>query len=258
MRRVPWIVIGLFVLPSACAVAANDFDDGVIPDARRDGTAEASGDGDRDDTNGADSGRVDAGKDSGVDGAVDSRPDVAGDGATDTKADTGGGTPDSTTLTCGDDEYDVDGDPTNGCEVPDPATPFELGGVSECDGAPFGYGWKTYKGTFASDERMHTPSGASGTTGKPHEIGSSHVDDALCTNDAVYKLSFGSGTRGTYRLTVLRDGTEDSACSPRTIVGGSSAEATCSDHEDGDRIVFRIEKLSGPAENASFDFQFHN
>ncbi|GAC1537586.1 MAG: hypothetical protein NVS3B10_01930 [Polyangiales bacterium] len=211
----------------------------------------------------------------GVDGAVDSASatdsNAAGDTAiadsaapTDVAADVddGGG------FTCALDEYDVDGDPSNGSEVKESnnnhslATAFAFGDVSECDGTSTGgYGWVSHDDVFASDDRTHGPAAESGRLGRPDYITARHVAATFCRNDPTWQLTMTGGT-GTYRVNLFRHGTEtelDTKCSPHEIGGAeTSTEFLCNGQDDGELAVIRIEKVSGPREAVRYTLKYHN
>ncbi len=286
---------GLIYFASSMACATAEELDGFHSDGGRDTTVadsdeEDSGEEDsggaqdtavKPDT-GADSARADAGRvdaaidsaatdtksnDVGTDARIDAAADSGGtDAGTDARTDAGADSAwmdtagiDAAGFTCPDDSYDVDNNIGNGCEAVDSmsihttATAHSFGDVSECDS------WETLTNTYASDLRTHTPSMTSGELGRPDYVTAVHKDDALCVNNPNVELRITAGV-GTYRLTVYRaSGAVDTACSPKTVVGvGTTGEVLCSDQNNGEKITFKIEKVSGPSERASYTLRYHN
>lgn len=228
---------------------------------------------------------------SGSDGPLptksDGHPDVDDSGSSfvDTSVDDTGGAADSAStvdtaidtpidettdasLVCALDEYDVDGDPSNGCEVKEPGTghdfsaPFSFGNVSECDtGTGGGYGWVKHDDVFASDLRKHGPALDDGRLGRPDYILAVHRASTFCRNDPTWQLTMTGGT-GTYRVTLYRHGTKseiDTKCSPQTVGGSETTiQFLCTGQDDGEKAIFEIEKMSGPSEVVRYTFQYHN
>ena len=250
-------VVSLFLLTVAgCAVASPE--DGPASkkgDAKHDLGTETSA---SDDTGAV----ID---DAGDDGAIaDSSDDGAGDASIDSSIDDTA-VPDTTPppLVCADDEYDVDGDPSNGCEVKDTEgnhskdSAFDLGRVDECDSS---YGWFSHSGKYPSDDRTHT-SGALGTLGRADYLVATHVSKTFCLDDPTYQISI-SGGKGNYRVTVYRHGDLsqiDTKCSPTSVGGAETTkDYLCTGQDDGEKAIIKIEKTSGPAENVSYTLKYHN
>ena len=205
-------------------------------------------------------------------GAPDTAPTViVGDGAPDTPpppdttppADTGSppvdtGSPDTTpppdtgSLTCADDDYDVDGDPTNGCEVKDldnnhsEASPLRFFTVGECD--PY----TTHDGTYPSDARTHTPSGAIGD--RPDYFSWFH-SSSTCGPKPI--LFFTLDAAGSYEISLYPSGgAPDPACT-LTVTGKSAiGPIYCSPASAGVKYYWRLRKLSGPSEVAKYTLKF--
>ena len=237
----------LAAMPIGCGGAAGD--DGPIPtksDAHHDGadTFEPLDDTAVDDTG------------STLDDTATSSDTGARDAASDSS------------LVCTLDTYDVDGDPANGCEVVevdddhDFSAPYSFGSVSECDtGAGGGYGWVTHDDTYASDTRLHDPGGVDEHLGRPDYIEADHSSSTFCENDPTWQLTMTGGT-GKYRVTLYRHGSLseiDTKCSPQDVGGGESTiEFKCTGQDDGEKAIFKIEKVSGPPEAVSYTFKYHN
>ena len=177
---------------------------------------------------------------------------------------TGTDTPDAAGLTCALDEWDLDGLESNGCEWKDTvgnhtlATAYAYGDVDECDSS---YGWKSHSGSIASDDRLHGSAMESGVIGRPQFITARHVSKTLCVDDPVYQLTMTGGT-GNYRVSVFRHGDLaqlDTKCSPHEIGGAeTSADLACTGQVDGELVVLKIEKVSGPREKVSYTLKYHN
>jgi hypothetical protein len=175
---------------------------------------------------------------------------------------------DDTSLVCELDTYDVNGDPSDGCEVVesdgnhDFSTPFSFGMVSECDtGIGGGYGWVKHDDVYASDLRLHDPGGVDEHLGRPDYIEAIHQSSTFCENDPTWQMTMTGGT-GTYRVTLYRHGTTseiDTKCSPQDVGGGETTiQFKCTGQDDGEHAIFKIEKVSGPPEAVSYTFQYHN
>jgi hypothetical protein len=164
-------------------------------------------------------------------------------------------------FTCPDDQYDVNADPSDGCEVTDDATnhtqatAFDLGPVDECDSK---VGWTAYSGTIVSDARKHLPSGTLGLLGKPQWAKATHQYELTCANDPTLKLAINGGS-GTYQVTLYRgDGSVDS-CTPAQIgANAETADISCAKQSSGEVVYFKIEKVSGPPEVAFYTLRYHN
>ena len=186
-------------------------------------------------------------------------------------ADTGGGddtgavdASDGGGLTCALDEWDLDGNPANGCEWKDTvgnhtlATAYAFGNVDECDSS---YGWFTHSGTIASDDRLHGSALESGVVGRPQFITATHSSSTFCVDDPVYQITMTGGV-GTYRVSVYRNGDLgqlDTKCSPHEVGGGeTSADLACTGQSDGEMAIIKIEKVSGPREKVSYTLKYHN
>jgi hypothetical protein len=232
-----------------CAGAAPE--DGITtnPDARHD--TRSDGASPEDDT-----------RPSGEDTKVPRDDTAVADTATSDDTAAGTDTADASPLTCALDEYDVDGDPSNGCEFKDTLgnhskdTAKNLGSVDECDGSAV-----THTNTYASDERLHGPTGESGLLGRADYIAIKHVAKTFCVNDPTYQVTTTGGV-GDYRISVYRHGDVvelDPKCSP-TIVGGAepTKEYACTGQDDGEIIIFKIEKISGPREKVTYTLKYHN
>ena len=244
--------VALLAIAPACAVATPD--DGAPPqksDARHDGAevsvAETSVD--------PDTGTIPP------DSTIDDSGSPIDEGVVDTA-------PEAGPLTCALDEYDVDGDESNGCEVKetkgnhDRTTAYDFGSVSECDGTSTGgYGWYSMEDDFASDERTHGTSAEPGILGRPDYVKATHTTSTFCKNDPYWQLTT-TGGKGTYRVTLYRHGDPaqiDSKCSPHEVGGAETTiEFACTGQDDGEVVLFKIEKVSGPREKVHYVLKYHN
>jgi hypothetical protein len=172
-------------------------------------------------------------------------------------------TADTSVLTCDETHYDVNGDPTDGCEVTDTetihteGTAMAFGEVSECDSTSSNV--QHFAGNFPSDDRTHTPSGRNGTLGLPLWFTATHESETFCEDDPTFNVTVGAGS-GTYRVTLRRqDGTIDSKCSPVEVgAGKSTGDVLCSSQNSGEVVSIEIEKVSGGNENPSIALTYHN
>jgi hypothetical protein len=135
------------------------------------------------------------------------------------------------TFSCQGENYDVDGNAANGCEVPDApvgnhtkSTAADEGQVSDCD-SPF-----TFGGTLVSDARVHenpavvgfdTPSGSA-----PDWYQVEGVGHTFCQNDIVVTLQVnGSKSPTCYSFQVISD-KNDYTCQ-------ANASGTCGFNDSG-------------------------
>jgi len=159
-------------------------------------------------------------------------------------------------FTCKGDNYDVDGDPTNGCEAPDdghnnhtPATIRSLGSKS-CDNSS---SRTSFSGRIVSDNRQHlpAPAGFDPTTGAaPDWWVVSASGGTFCSNDLVASITTtgGAATGTCYRLTV-----ETNRVTRTANVSGSGTASipSCSGscYTDGTTIRFKVEKTCSTSES---------
>jgi len=124
-------------------------------------------------------------------------------------------------ITCDATDYDVDGDPTNGCEVPDPtddhdnATAIDQGGPFGCnDGATA----QNILGILASDHAQHNPNpnGWDAVTGSAPDYFKIRTDAPVvgCDNDANFAVQFDVSTKqkGCYELHLDTDKKGEQMC----------------------------------------------
>jgi hypothetical protein len=239
------------VVLSACAVATSGVD-GVTFEAGGDSKADANRDAAPQD------GDVDAGEE--VTFSEDSSADASQDAVIPTFDVVDEIAADTFVFKCDDTNYDVNGDPSDGCEVKDPlfihseGSAHDMGHFSDNDADK-----KSVTSTFPSDDRMHQPSGRNGAFGLPVWYSATHDQTTFYVNDPTFNVSMSGGT-GTYRVTFLRgDGTEDPSCSPAEINGaGSTGNHLCGKTAGSEVIHIKLEKLSGPRENPSYTVTYHN
>jgi hypothetical protein len=165
-------------------------------------------------------------------------------------------------FTCKGQNYDVNSDPSDGCEQLDEqdnhtqATALDLGTWS-CLDTSLG----SFAGTIYSDFRIHTNPTAPGLEHSPatsaaplwFKVVGSGGD---CQNDPRVELTLTSGTMNNcYRVTVITDKTEASA----TVFNASAVVAMGNDSYSNDStIYFKVEKKQcASSEVASFTAVFH-
>ena len=166
---------------------------------------------------------------------------------------------DTFVLTCTDTTYDVNGDPADGCEVTDPlaihteGSAHDFGPMSDHD-----TDGKSLSSTFPSDDRQHLPSTNSGALGLPVWFSATHNASTLYVNDPTVNVSM-TGGASKYRVTFFHgDGSVD-PCSPVDIDGSTgTGDVKCAKTTDGEVVHIKLEKLSGPRENAAYTVSYHN
>lgn len=164
------------------------------------------------------------------------------------------------TFGCKGQNYDVNGDPSDGCEREDTqanrtqATAKDLGSFS-CRDTDAG----SFTGTIYSDGREHTnpePAGFNPDTGAAPLWFWAFADGGACQNDPAISLSMTGGTSGCYTLTFKTNlGTE-----VRTVTNGAaSIVLPSSSYSDDTPVYFKVEKTCGKnvREAASFTVNFH-
>jgi hypothetical protein len=164
------------------------------------------------------------------------------------------------TFGCKGQNYDVDGNPRNGCEQEDTQTNHtqetakDLGSRScrDTDGGSF-------SGTIYSDAREHANPEAAGfdpDTGAAPLWFRVFASGGVCSNDPAVSLTMTGGTSGCYKLTLRTNlGTHE-----KTITNGSASIVLGSgSYSDGTNVFFTVEKTCGTSvrEVASFTATYH-
>ncbi|HEU5430173.1 MAG TPA: hypothetical protein VFU81_00840 [Thermomicrobiales bacterium] len=166
-------------------------------------------------------------------------------------------------MTCRGDNYDVDGDPGNGCEQLDTGgghtqqTAVSRGAKSCNDTASQG----SFSGTILSDGRAHANPAVTGfnsVTGSAPDWWSVDATGGSCVNDlaATITTSGGGPSGSCYKLTIITDKATESA----TISGDDATGATvAADYSEDKTIYFKIEKICNlPVQEAvSYTVSYH-
>jgi hypothetical protein len=180
------------------------------------------------------------------------------------------------TFSCQGENYDVNNNPADGCEVPDAptgnhtkSTAADEGQVSDCDGNnnnEFSFG-----GQMPSDKQVHaTPAvvGFDPTTGSaPDFYKIEGVGHTFCENNIVMQLCVtGSSSPGCYKLSVTPDSGNDFSC--QTDSSGCCPDAGCGmgicgtgsgQFSDNTEIYLEIQKTCGTSvsENVTYTVNGH-
>ena len=165
-------------------------------------------------------------------------------------------------LTCKGDNYDVDGDPENGCEASYTGeahtreTAFPLGNVS-CSNTDS----VTPARTIYSDDRAHTsptvPEFNTVTGAAPQWWVINATGGSGCDNDLDVKLTMTSGSGNCYRLTVQAG--SRTPWTEQTVGGVAHVQQGAGSYADGDVISFTVEKTCAASvrEAASYTIAYH-
>ncbi len=160
-------------------------------------------------------------------------------------------------LTCQGEHYDVNGDPSDGCEVEDSptgnhtqATATNEGASLDCSAHDSQFYWT---GEIPSDRRIHTnaPSGFSAVAGAAPDwfsyVGNGEqIPFVICVNGIVATLAIsGSVQPNCYELTIQSD--ENLWAIPTDASGvatriSSCTTPLCSDYSSGSTIYFEVSK----------------
>jgi hypothetical protein len=164
------------------------------------------------------------------------------------------------TFSCQGENYDLDGDPSTGCETADSPTgnhvqssAVSLGNQS-CADTPL-----SFSGTILSDARTHALPAIVGfdtTTGSAPDWYVIHATGGLCQDDLSVALTITEGTPTCYHLRVITNKGQFDA----QVGNNGMATITQSDaYSDGTDIHFQISKTCGTTvlEKASYSAQFH-
>jgi hypothetical protein len=165
-------------------------------------------------------------------------------------------------ISCRGDNWDVDGDAANGCEVPDPAPGNHLSSTptvfanTDCND---GDSQNTFTGRLLSDTHRHldpTVAGFDSTAGSaPHYYSVYSSGGTLCQDD--YSVTFtttGGPDVPCYEATIMTDKVINSVfisgSSSGTISGGAGS------YTDGSTILFKVQKTCSPASVGASDVSF--
>jgi hypothetical protein len=146
---------------------------------------------------------------------------------------------------CSGENYDVNGNDVDGCELLDSPTDNHqlanagsLGSVNCFDGGGVTVQWS---GELPSDERTHNPafSGFTASTGSAPDFSTITGSGGACVNDVSMTLSLtGTSSPTCYRLTVTTD-----AHAPMTCVGNCNVSCGASCYTDGSQVFFKVERI---------------
>lgn len=152
------------------------------------------------------------------------------------------------TFSCQGENYDVDGDPSNGCEVADDpignhtqGTAYYLGAPSNCDpGTPY-----TANGVLPSDTRVHENTAIIGfdtsTGSAPDWLYVTPTTSTFCQNDVNVTLQMNGSAHPTcYKLTAIAGLNTYSAQTDAT--GAATIAHSSGQYPDDGSVYFKIEK----------------
>jgi hypothetical protein len=166
-------------------------------------------------------------------------------------------------FSCQGEHYDLDGDPSTGCEAADAVTDnhTKSNATSLGDQDCFNTSNGAFSGTIYSDGRVHESPAIDGfdaTTGSAPDWFVVHATGgAVCQDDLNVTITVSSGTPECYKLSVLTNkntfSTQVDSNGSATITAGSSS------YSDGTDIYFQVEKTCGTTvqEAAAYSVQFH-
>ncbi len=168
-------------------------------------------------------------------------------------------------LTCKGDNYDVDGDPSNGCEqtytggghTKDENVAISLGNMSSCASSAV-----TPASTIYSDARIHTNPQVLAfnvaTGAAPQWWVVNATGDGFCGNDLDVTLNMTGATGNCYKLTVLaNDGVK--TWTAQTSGGVAHIHEDAGAYASGTQVFFKVEKTcsSSVREAASYTITYH-
>jgi hypothetical protein len=165
------------------------------------------------------------------------------------------------TLSCKGENYDVNGNPADGCEQESTftahtsATASNLGTHSCTDSVGGGF-----SGTFLSDARGHEgpdiPGFDPSVGAAPHWFVAFGSGGLFCQNDPALSLTMTGGTSGCYEMSIITDkGTHNAT----VIDGAASIVLPASSYNDGTNIYFLVKKTCGTnaREAAAYSATYH-
>jgi hypothetical protein len=164
-------------------------------------------------------------------------------------------------MSCRGENYDVDGDITNGCEQlqPDSATvesqASSLGDVSCNDGNGHTV---HFTGTLLSDTRLHQNPAVVGfnpeTGSAPEWTSIDATGGTFCSNDVVLTLSVTGSSRpaGCYQMTVITD--EDTYSATTDGTGTASISETGGQYFDNSTIDIEVDKVCSTSLTEAVDY----
>jgi hypothetical protein len=151
-------------------------------------------------------------------------------------------------ISCRDDNYDINGDPADGCEVPDPdpgnhdqtsATAFPSTTCSDSTSQ------NTFGGVILSDTRVHTNPTVNGFVARagaaPHWFSVYDSGGLTCTDDyAMTFMTSGGPAVPCYVATIITDKTSNTV----TVTGAGSATVSggAGSYTDNSTVYFKVEK----------------
>jgi hypothetical protein len=153
-------------------------------------------------------------------------------------------------ITCDATDYDVDGDPTNGCEVPDPTDDHaqdhavDLGSAGCNDGSSA----QNVLGIMASDHAAHNPqpTGFDATVGATPDYFKIKGTGGLCTDDANFELQMNPPTKqkGCYELHLLTDKNNGGQTCTTDLTGHCSITNGTASYSDGSELYIWVVKTA--------------
>jgi hypothetical protein len=163
------------------------------------------------------------------------------------------------TFECNGENYDVNGDPTDGCEVPDICP--SVGGTAKCPVDNHTSALATAVGSFSctdpdsaqnldglvpSDARDHAPAidGFDATCGAAPDYFSIVGSGGVCQNDANLTLQMGTtaAQKGCYELHLLTDKNNGGQSCTTDLTGNCSITNGSGSYSDGSTLVVWVKK----------------
>jgi hypothetical protein len=169
------------------------------------------------------------------------------------------------TFSCEGENYDVNNDPSDGCEVADSpqgnhtsSTPASAGPFSDCDG---GVSVPLFSGTLPSDRRVHENPAVVGfdtvSGSAPDWVSITPTTSTFCQNDIVATLNvMGSAFPTCYKLTIISN-SEGLTYSCQTMASGSCSinQANGGQFADGASVLFEISKTCSSTQDESVAYE---
>jgi hypothetical protein len=153
-------------------------------------------------------------------------------------------------ITCDANDYDVDGDPSNGCEVPDPTNDHTVGTAVDLGsaGCNDGSSAQNILGIMASDHATHNPQAANfdTTTGAAPDYFQIKGTGGLCTDDANFELQMESPVqhKDCYELHLLTDKNNGGQTCTTDLTGHCSITNGASSYSDGSELQIWVVKAA--------------
>jgi hypothetical protein len=169
------------------------------------------------------------------------------------------------TFSCQGENYDVNNDPSDGCELTDSpqgnhtqGSAASAGPFSDCDS---GVSVTLFSGTLPSDQRVHENPNVVGfdaiSGSAPDWISITPTTSTFCQNDIVATLNvMGSAFPTCYKLTIISN-SEGLMYSCQTMASGSCSISHSSGGQfaDGASVLFEISKTCSPTQDESVAYE---